>query len=80
MLPLFDKSYSSKICKNSVNDSFVLCILAKKLVDSVVEWLKRHDCDGHSFVSKLAPFFCVLGKNTLRHFPLLGGLGKQLQI
>ena len=26
----------------------------------------------------LAPFCCVLGKDTLRHFPLLGGLGKQL--
>ena len=25
----------------------------------------------------LAPFCCVLGKDTLRHFPLLGGLDKQ---
>ena len=25
-------------------------------------------------------FFCVLGKDTLRHFPLLGGHGKQLSI
>ena len=25
----------------------------------------------------LAPFRCVLGKDNLRHFPLLGGLGKQ---
>ena len=25
----------------------------------------------------LASFCCVLGKNTLRHFLLLGGLGKQ---
>ena len=26
----------------------------------------------------LAPFCCVLGKDTFRHFSLLGGLGKQL--
>ena len=25
----------------------------------------------------LAPFCCVLGKDTLRHFPLLGGLDKK---
>ena len=25
----------------------------------------------------LAPFCCVLGEDTLRHFPLLSGLGKQ---
>ena len=25
----------------------------------------------------LVPFCCVLGKNTLLHFPLRGGLGKQ---
>ena len=25
----------------------------------------------------LAPFCCVLGKDTLQHFSLLGGLGKQ---
>ena len=28
----------------------------------------------------LVPFFCVLGKNTLRHFSLLDSLGKQFQI
>ena len=26
----------------------------------------------------LAPFCCVLEKDTVRHFPLLAGLGKQL--
>ena len=30
-----------------------------------------------SVQNPLAPFCCVLGKDTLRHFPLLGGLDKQ---
>ena len=30
-----------------------------------------------SIQNLLAPFFCVLGKDTLRYFPLLGGLGNQ---
>ena len=30
-----------------------------------------------SVQNPLAPFCCVLGKDTLRHIPLLGGLGKQ---
>ena len=33
-----------------------------------------------SVQNPLAPFCCVLGKNTLRHFSLLGGLGKQFYI
>ena len=34
--------------------------------------------DQHGLGSNpLAPFCCVLGKDTLRHFPLLGGLDKQ---
>ena len=31
-----------------------------------------------SVQNPLAPFCCVLGKDPLRHYPLLGGLGKQL--
>ena len=31
-----------------------------------------------SVQNSLAPFCCVIGKETLRHFSLLGGLGKQL--
>ena len=30
-----------------------------------------------SVQNPLKPFCCVLGKDTLRHFPLLGGLDKQ---
>ena len=33
-----------------------------------------------SVQNPLAPFCCVLGKDTLRYFPLLGGLDKQFQI
>ena len=32
-----------------------------------------------SFQKPLAPF-CILGKDTLSHFSLLGGLGKQFYI
>ena len=50
-------------------------------VSSVVEWLKCHAHDQHSLSSKpTVPFCCVLGKNTLRHILLLGGLGKQTAI
>ena len=30
--------------------------------------------------NSLVPFCCVLGKNTLRHLPLLGGLGKHSKL
>ena len=33
-----------------------------------------------SLQNLLAQFCCVLGKDTLRLFPLLGGLGKQFKI
>ena len=47
-------------------------------VSSVVEWLKHRAYDQHGLGSKpLRPFGCVLGKDTLRYFPLLSGLGKQ---
>ena len=48
-------------------------------VGSVVEWLKHRAHDQHGLSSKptCIIFCCVLGKDTLRHFPLLGGLGKQ---
>ena len=39
---------------------------------------KRRDCDQHDLGSKPAcVILCVFAKNTLRHFPLLAGLGKQ---
>ena len=46
---------------------------------SVVEWLKHRTDDQHGLSSKptCEPFCCVVGKDTLRHFPLLGGLDKQ---
>ena len=45
---------------------------------SVVEWLERCDCDRHGLGSKpTRAILCVLGKDTLRHFLLLSGLGKQ---
>ena len=47
-------------------------------VGSVVEWLKHRTDEQHGLGSNpLTPFCCVLGKDTLRHFPLLGGLDKQ---
>ena len=41
--------------------------------------LKHRTDDQHGLAvqNPLAPFCCVLGKDTLRHFPLLGGLDKQ---
>ena len=42
-------------------------------VGSVVEWLKRRPYDQ----TGLTPFCCILGKDTMRHFSELGGLGKQ---
>ena len=48
-------------------------------VGSVVEWLKYRTDDQHGLGSKptCAILLCVLGKDTLRHFPLFGGFGKQ---
>ena len=47
-------------------------------VATVVEWLEGRACDRHGLGLKPTfVIFCVLGKNTLQHFPLLGGLGKQ---
>ena len=47
-------------------------------VVSVVEWLKHRTDDQHGLGSKpTAPYCCVLGKDTLRHFLLLGGPDKQ---
>ena len=45
-------------------------------VRSMVEWIERRAYDQHG-LNPLAPFCCVFEKNTLRHFPLLGGLDKQ---
>ena len=43
------------------------------------EWLEAPGfrIDMVSLQNLLTPFGCVLGKDTLRHFPLLGSLGKQ---
>ena len=46
-------------------------------VGSMVEWLKVLMTNMVSVQNPLAPFCCVLGKDTLRHIPLLVGLGKQ---
>ena len=47
-------------------------------ISGVVEWLKHRTDDQHGLGSKPTyAFCCVLGKDTLRHFPLLCGLGKQ---
>ena len=45
----------------------------------MVEWLQRHACDQHSlgFKPTRVIMLCILGKDTLRHFPLFGGLAKQ---
>ena len=44
----------------------------------VVERLKHRTDDQRGLGSKpLVPFCCVIGKDTLRHFTLLGGLDKQ---
>ena len=48
---------------------------------SVVEWLERRDCEQHSLDSKpTLPILLCLGKVTLRHFPLLDGVGEQFHI
>ena len=50
----------------------------KVFVGCVVEWLEHRD--GHNMISVqnlLASFCCVLEKETIGHFPLLGGPGKQ---
>ena len=47
-------------------------------VGSVVKWLELpHMINMMSVQKLLAPFCYILGKDTLRHFALLGGLGKQ---
>ena len=48
------------------------------VVGSMVEWLGRWDVIDMILVQHLlAPFCCVLEKDTKRYFPLLSGLGKQ---
>ena len=49
---------------------------------NLVEWLKRRVRDQQtlSVPNPLAPFCCVLGKDTLRHISLLDGPGKQIYI
>ena len=48
------------------------------MVGSVVEWLERRDYGRHCLGSKATrAILLCLGKNTLRHISLLGGLGKQ---
>ena len=52
-----------------------------KVFGSVVGWLKRRVYDQHGLGSK--PIRAILlypAKDTLRHFPLLGGVGKQFYI
>ena len=45
---------------------------------SVAKWLKRRAYDQHGLGSKPhAPFCCVLGKDTLRHFSPAWWSGKQ---
>ena len=44
-------------------------------VSSVVEW--RRVRDQHGIGSKPTRAILFLGKDTLRHIPLFGGLGKQ---
>ena len=52
--------------------------LLRLLVGSVVEWLKHRDDDQYGLGSKpTCAILLCFWKNTLRHFPLLGGLGKQ---
>ena len=43
----------------------------------MIEWLEHRDYDRHVVQNLLAPSCCVFEKDTLRHFPLLGGLGKR---
>ena len=58
--------------------SHVLLYMSIFFVDNVVDWLERRDCDRYDLGSK--PTRAILlcpWENTLRYFPLLGGLGKQ---
>ena len=58
---------------------FLFLYLSACFVGSVIEWLKRQNPDRHGSVQNLlAAFCCVLGKDTLRHCFLLGGLGKHI--
>ena len=45
------------------------------IAGNLVEWLKRRDCDRHDLSSK--PTRVILFCFWKRHFPLIGGLGKQ---
>ena len=52
-----------------------------KVCGSVVEWLKRRVYDQHGLGSKATRAILLYpAKDTLRHFPLLDGLGKQFYI
>ena len=47
-------------------------------VGSVVKWLKRRAYNQHGPGSKPTPTILLCSwEDTLRHFPLFGGLGKQ---
>ena len=46
----------------------------------MIEWLERRKRDRHELGSKPTPLCYVLGKDILRHFPLLGGVGKQFYV
>ena len=49
-----------------------------KNVAGVVEWLVRRECDRRGLGSKPTRGIMLRSwKDTLQHFPLLGGLGKQ---
>ena len=52
--------------------------LDNNVVSNVVELLNCRADDHHGNGSKsLTPYCCVLVKDTLRHFSMLGGIGKQ---
>ena len=58
-----------------------LLLFRDENISSVVEWWSIVIVISMVSVQNLlAPFCCVLGKETLWHFPLLGSLGKQFQI
>ena len=55
--------------------------MPQNLGKTPVEWLKRRVYDRHDAVQNpLAPCCCVLGEDTLRHFPLLDGLGSSFKL
>ena len=74
MYTLWDQ-LSLYLISRSCNKQFVETMI----VDSVVKWLEPVIViDMVSVQNLLAPFCCVLGKDTSRDFTLLGGLDKQL--